>query len=363
MTLIRAGFLLFGLSLGLAALVLPMLERRAMRSGPVDQPGGRKDHGRTTPLTGGIAILLAVTLPAVVGLLVALLGEALVGDVLPEEIALHLEGIRTRAGELLVILLGAGVLMIVGHLDDRHDLSAWLRLLTQVACASALVFCGVRITLFLPWPWLHGVVTVLFVVFITNAVNFVDNMNGLCGGLVLIGGLHLLALAVATNQLFMAAILICLAGGLTAFLPRNFPVARSFLGDAGSTALGFLLASLTVAFTFTEGGPAWRPVVLPILVLAIPIADGVTVIAARLARGVHPFTAGHDHLSHRIVRSGLTPVGAVLVLWGVQFVVGVPLLIAGDVGWPIVAAVWGPVAAVAAFACFKLRLRSREASA
>ena len=142
---------------------------------------------------------------------------------------------------------------------------------------------------------MHVVLTVVFIVFITNAVNFIDNMNGLMAGVVTVGALHLLCLAAATGQLFIAAILACLVGGLLAYLPRNFPRARVFIGDAGSLAIGFLLASLTVAFTFEEGGSSFRPALLPLLVLAIPTADGLTVIAGRLRRGVHPFTAGHDH--------------------------------------------------------------------
>ncbi|NRA94966.1 MAG: undecaprenyl/decaprenyl-phosphate alpha-N-acetylglucosaminyl 1-phosphate transferase [Planctomycetes bacterium] len=331
---------MFGASLLIAAIVLPLLERRALKAGPVDRPGGRKDHARPTPLTGGIAVLLAVAIPAVAGLLLALRGAA-IGDVLPDELVVHLPGIRRRAPQLLAVLLGSAVIMLLGHVDDRRGLSPWLRLLVQGACAAGLVAVGLRATLYIESPALQVALTILFVVFTTNAVNFIDNMNGLMAGVVLIGALHLLGLAIATDQLFMAAILVCLAGGLCAFLPRNFPNARVFIGDAGSTALGFLLAALTLAFTFEDGAPSARPFLLPIAVLAVPLLDGVVVVGARLLRGVHPFTAGHDHLSHRLVRSGLTPTRAVLLLWAVQLLAGLPVVLLGGVPIDVLLTVWG----------------------
>jgi UDP-N-acetylmuramyl pentapeptide phosphotransferase/UDP-N-acetylglucosamine-1-phosphate transferase len=191
MGLIGAGLLLFAIALGLAGLVLPPQERQALRTGPVDRPGGRKDHGVATPLTGGIAILLAVAVPSVIGVLLAAFG-GVAEHVFAPEILEHLPGIRAKAGQLLTVLLGTGVLMVLGHLDDRRGLSPWLRLLVQTICAGALVAAGLRVTLHIPDPTLQVLVTVAFVVFVTNAMNFIDNMNGLMAGVVLIGSLTLL---------------------------------------------------------------------------------------------------------------------------------------------------------------------------
>ena len=115
-----------GAALIIAAIVLPLLERRALKTGPLDRPGGRKNHDRPTPLTGGIAVLLSVAIPAMAGLFLALRGVAM-GDVLPAELADHLPGIRRRAPQLLAILLGSAVMMLLGHIDDRRGLSPWLR--------------------------------------------------------------------------------------------------------------------------------------------------------------------------------------------------------------------------------------------
>lgn len=328
MTLVASGTALGLAAWLIARTALPALERRAHESGLVDLPGGRKRHDGALPLTGGIAVLLGVAIPSVGGVLLALAADGL-GLPLPPEIAVHLPGVRAKAPELLAILAGAAIHLLLGHVDDRRGLSPWLRLGVEALCAAGVAALGARVTLFLPWPAAHWVLTIVFIVFTTNAVNFIDNMNGLMGGVVLIACLHLLVLAVATRQLFLAAILLCLAGGLLAFLPRNFPKARVIMGDAGSLPLGFLLAALSVTFTFAEDPVAvpgrLLPVVLPLLLLFVPLADGVTVVVSRLRRGVHPFTAGRDHLSHRLVALGLTPAQAVARLWLLAFLAGLPL--------------------------------------
>jgi len=347
-TLPSAGLLLFGVAILISASLLPFLERIARGTGAVDAPGGRKQHEGPTPLAGGIAVLTAVVVPATVGLLVALRAWHESGWV-PDELLVHLPGVRRRAPQLLCILAGTAVMMVLGHIDDRRGLSPWLKLAVQGACAAMLTVAGLHISLYLDSPvWQIGL-TILYVVFITNAVNFIDNMNGLMAGVVLIGSLHLLTLAIATGQLFMAAILICLTGGLCGFLPRNFPRARVFMGDSGSLAIGFLLASLTVAFTFDEGPPSTRPFLLPAAILAIPAWDGLLVIVSRARRGVHPFTAGRDHLSHRLVARGLSPVRAVVTLWTIQFLAGVPVVLDGQVPFRVLATVWG-IATATAFA-------------
>ena len=147
--LVLTGTILFALSLGITCLALPPLERRAKARGLVDHPGGRKDHASPIPLVGGVAILLAVSVPALSGLFLALLGDTAVFS-LPEELASHLPGIRSKAGDLLLILAGSAAMLLLGHLDDRKGLSPWTRLLVQVVCATILAASGIRITLFVP---------------------------------------------------------------------------------------------------------------------------------------------------------------------------------------------------------------------
>jgi UDP-GlcNAc:undecaprenyl-phosphate GlcNAc-1-phosphate transferase len=340
------GCALFALAYVLARTLAPLVERTARARGYVDAPGGRKDHAAATAYGGGLVLLAAVAFPALAGLALALGAPA---DLLPPEIAVHLPGVRGTAPKLLAILVGAALHLVVGYVDDRRRLSAWTRLLLETAAALALVLADVRATAFLPSVAAQAALTVVFVVFVVNATNFVDNMNGALAGVATAQAACLLALAVATGQLFLAAILLCLLGGLLAFLPRNYPAARMFLGDAGSLLLGFLFAALVVAFDFADATrPAYLAFAAPLLILAVPLADGATVVVARLRRGVHPFTAGHDHLAHRLVARGLSRPRAAAALWAASgaagllalALLGVDPLLAGLVAAPFALFLW-----------------------
>ncbi len=335
---------LFALGYGVTHLLLPRLESAATAQGLVDQPGGRKSHARATPLAGGIAILAGVAIPCGLGVLWAFAAPSL-GIPVPEALGTHLPGVRAKAADLMVILGLAAVHLVLGHLDDRRDLAAWPRLAVELAAGLALAAIGIRITIWIDTPVLHWILTAGFVAFVTNAINFLDNMNGLMAGVTYLGCVHLLVLGLASGQLFMVAILLCVAGALLAFLGRNFPRASVFIGDAGTLSMGFLLAALTVAFTFDEPTERPRPAVpaavyLPLLVLAVPLADGLFVTITRLLRGVHPFTPGHDHLSHRLVRLGLTKVQATLCLWVIALGSGLAATL--HVPWRLAATVYGP---------------------
>jgi UDP-GlcNAc:undecaprenyl-phosphate GlcNAc-1-phosphate transferase len=328
MTLPGLGAAAFVLSFLIARLVLPRLEGGAGRSGLLDEPGDRKDHGRPMPLAGGVAILLAVAVPSVAGLLLAVIQPLLALPLSPELLA-HLPGVRSRAPELLAILLLAGLHLVLGYLDDRFELPPSPRLLVELAAGAALAALGMRITAGLPGPILHWILTMAFVAFTTNAVNFLDTMNGLMAGVVYLGTLHLVVLGTATGQLFMVAILLCLAGSLLAFLGRNFPRATVFMGDSGTLSVGFLLAALCVAFTFDPDHGAGRPflgpaVILPLLILLVPLGDGLLVVAARVRAGRHPFAAGRDHLSHRLAARLGSRTKATILLWAVAFLAGLP---------------------------------------
>ena len=166
--------------------------------------------------------------------------------------AVHADGLWSRAGELALILGLATVVMVMGLADDRVGLGWRLRLAVQVALALILVASGVRVTLF--WPFTHpvvgGALTVLWVVGLTNAFNFLDNMDGLAAGVGLIAALLFAGAQVAVGGLFVPAVLLVLVGALAGFLVHNRHPARLFMGDAGSNFLGFLLGALTVAGTF-----------------------------------------------------------------------------------------------------------------
>ncbi|HXB60406.1 MAG TPA: MraY family glycosyltransferase, partial [Candidatus Acidoferrales bacterium] len=184
----------------------------------------------------------------------------------------------------------------------------FIALLVAVACK--------RITLFVPNVAFSYVITILWLLTVMNAFNFMDNMNGLCAGVGAIGG-FMFALIAATDGEYLVALagfLIC--GALVGFLPWNFPNARSFLGDAGSQLVGYLLAVMAILPHFyTKQNPNRLAVLSPLLVLAVPLIDLAQVVVLRTFNR-KPFWIGDtNHLSHRLARAGLSRTRAVLVLW------------------------------------------------
>lgn len=297
-----------------------LIRRWAPAWGLIDQPAERKMHTTPTPLGGGIAIVIGVVLPLLLaqGTVALLVRAESVPAWMPSDVAVHLEGVLYRSGQLWGILAAGGVLLILGLLDDRFGVSWKWRLAVQFLLATALVAGGVRATLFITWPWLGMVVTVLWIVVLINALNFLDNMDGLCGGIALIASV-IFALVMLTGlsepRWLVGGCLLVLAGSVAGFLMHNWPPAKIFMGDAGSTFIGLLLGSMTVLGTFyEENGSRPHVILAPVCVLAIPLYDFSTVILIRLWRGQSPFQPDKNHFSHRLVELGLSRRDAVLTV-------------------------------------------------
>ncbi|AGA25693.1 glycosyltransferase family 4 protein [Singulisphaera acidiphila] len=305
-----------GLSLVLFAFVLSawfcsLVRQWAPRLGLIDIPAGHKGHKMPTPLGGGLAIWLATVAVLALGASVAGFGRG----ALPIELAKHVGGVWERAGELGTILGLATLIMFMGLVDDRLTLGWRLRLGVQVALATVLVLSGIRVTLFWPFnhPVLGGAVSVLWVVGLTNAFNLLDNMDGLAASVGLIAALLFVGAQVAVGSLFAPAVLLVLVGALAGFLVHNRYPARLFMGDAGSNFLGFMLGALTIAgtyFRYNAKSSSFN-VLAPLLVMAVPLYDTVSVIIIRLREGRSPFVGDRRHFSHRLVERGLTPPQAV----------------------------------------------------
>jgi UDP-GlcNAc:undecaprenyl-phosphate GlcNAc-1-phosphate transferase len=298
----------------------------APRVGLVDRPGGRKAHQAPTPLGGGVAIWLATL--GTIGL--ATLGAWLARPHASEVVGRLIDGAWDRAGPLALILGLATAIMAMGLIDDRFGLGWRVRLLVQVGLAAVLVASGEQATLFQTQPWLRWVaaaLTVLWVVGLTNAFNFLDNMDALAASVGLIAALLFAGAQVAVGSLFVPAVLLVLAGALAGFLVHNRPRARLFMGDAGSNFLGFLLGALTVAGTFTKAGYSPFGVLAPLLVMAVPLYDTASVILIRLREGRSPFQADRSHFSHRLVERGLTPPLAVATIDLVTLAAGLGALL------------------------------------
>ena len=315
--------------------VLTALARRwAPALGYVDHPGERKIHRVATPYGGGVAIYLSLFIGIAV---VAVISWLYGGKAAPSAEGLQLgagftelwAAFRASGSQLGLILACATFLFLLGVVDDRWGLSAAVKLFGQLMVALYLFREEVAITAFLRWPGASLLLTVLWVVGLTNAFNFLDNMNGLAGGLACVSGAIFFTVAVQTEQLFVAAMLAMVVGAVAGFLLFNYPKASIFLGDAGSLLLGFLLATLAIKFQFysySSGEPGhYRmfPIVLPLLIFAIPIYDITSVVILRLRAGESPLKADQRHFSHRLVALGMTQALAVFTILLLAFALGI----------------------------------------
>jgi UDP-GlcNAc:undecaprenyl-phosphate/decaprenyl-phosphate GlcNAc-1-phosphate transferase len=206
---------------------------------------------------------------------------------------------------------------IVGLVDDLKSLSPWPRFLIQSLFGIAIsVLLVATNTLGSPFGdnWVDIPITTLFIVGITNSINFFDNIDGGASGALAIAALFLFILSLQGGQFLIAALSIVLAGATLGFLLWNKPPARIYMGDAGALFLGILIASLAIRF---DPNPIDRiaSFSIPLLLLAIPILDTSVAVASRIRRRISPFQGGRDHLSHRLMRMGFNKRQSVLILW------------------------------------------------
>lgn len=294
---------------------------------------------RRIPNTGGVAIFGAIMIPllgaiAVVGLVPA---DTFTGWL--EPVRAHLPGLTAKRPAALTLAACLALLHLVGLFDDRRALGPTPKLVIMLGVAAATVwFSETRLLTFLDsrvgGPWLSILVTVGWIVVVTNALNFLDNMDGLAGGVALIAAACFLAGALVQGQWFVAACLALLVGSLAGFLVFNFPPAKVFMGDGGSLVIGFLLAFLTVRTTYIGEGPAgtnaWYGVLMPVVVLAVPLYDFTTVTILRLSQGKSPMVGDLQHVSHRFVGRGMSKQSAVLVIWGLTACTGIAGIFLGS---------------------------------
>lgn len=290
--------LLFLFSLVFVGALTPIVRKLAIQLQVIDQPSeAHKTHKEPVPYLGGVAI--------VIGVLVTTYGALLLSK------SYELFGIASAA------LLPAVFMGVVGLVDDIKKLSPWPRFIAQnmvgIAISIALVATD---TLGSPTgsQVLDVCLSVLWIVGITNSINFFDNVDGGSSGTVAISCIFLFLLAIQSDQFFIAALAIVVSGSTVGFLIWNRPPARIYMGDAGALFLGVLLATLTLRF---DPNPIDRfsSFAIPVFLIAIPILDTCVAVISRLQRGVSPFQGGRDHLSHRIMNGGVSKREALLQLW------------------------------------------------
>ena len=317
--------LVLAVSFVLAAVLVPVAGAIARRFDILDHPGPRKIHLRPTPRVGGIAVWAAFTIVVVTGYFgfPVLARLSLVQEHLPGPVAVLRESYRVE-GKLLAVVLGGAVAFVVGLLDDvlGRRFGPTGKLAGQALATLVLLSGGVR-TDFLLYEPFNVAVTLVWVIGITNAFNLLDNMDGLCTGVALVASFVLLLNAWLLGEFFINLVLLALVGSLLGFLVFNWYPASIFLGDCGSLFIGFTLAALTLLERYVSRAPStYFPVLMPVLVLALPILDTTTVVFIRLREHRPIYVGDSRHLSHRLVSLGMSRRLAVLTIYVLALGIG-----------------------------------------
>ena len=292
-------FILFVISYVLVGLLTPLMRKIALVQGVLDRPNSaHKSHKNPVPYLGGVAIIIGV--------------------VIVSYIALISNKFTWSNFWLATSVLGPAIVMgLVGLWDDLKSLNPLPRFIGQsiAGLVVAIIFIfndnignptGVTV--------LDAAITILWIVGICNSINFFDNLDGGAAGTVAITAIFLTYLAITGDQYFIAALSIVVAGSTLGFLIWNRAPARIYMGDAGALFLGLLIATLTVRFNPSTDNSA-TSFAIPVLLLAVPILDTTVAVFSRLRRKVSPFQGGKDHLSHRLIRYGLSRKVAAITLW------------------------------------------------
>jgi len=304
------SLLLFVCSLVLVGIITPAIRNLAIRFDVIDRPSeSHKTHSAPVPYLGGLSIVIGVVVITFAAILfssnIDLLGLA------------------------STVIAPAILMGIIGLVDDIKRLSPWPRFVVQniVGLSMALVLVSTN-TLGAPIGnfYLDLIITVFWIVGITNSINFFDNVDGGASGTVAISSMFLFIVSYQGGQYFVAALSIVLSGSTAGFLIWNRAPARIYMGDAGALFLGVLIASLTLRF---DPNPIDRVAsfAIPIFLLAVPILDTTVVVLSRLNRGVSPFQGGQDHLSHRLIQNYFSKRMAVLFLWAITTLFGLIALV------------------------------------
>lgn len=325
--------LLYLLTLGIpltgTMLVLPWIVRWSHAEGWLDAPGGRKQHAEPIPRLGGIAFFLSFTLTVLLGFLLAphLTTLTEIREAFPSVAAALSEAHQVRT-QLFGLLAGALVIFIVGLVDDLvgERLPVGFKFVGQCLAAAIAVGCGIQVE-FTGIASFNIVVSFLWILGISNAFNLLDNMDGLSAGVAVSSAFIFFLNALAMGEIFLCLILAAFIGALVGFLRFNLHPAKVFMGDCGALFIGFTLSSLTILEAYVSPASSTLfPVLMPVLVLAVPLIDTLSVIVIRLREGRPIYRGDRCHLSHRLVASGLAEPQAVKFLFLMTLALGMGAL-------------------------------------
>lgn len=314
----------------------PLVRAAAIRLGGYDVPTDRKLHQVPAPTFGGIAIYVGIVAAFAVAPALGELREAF------------------RFSEVFGLLVGGFVVLLLGILDDHRDLSPPAKLAGQIFAGGVLFLSGVQMSFFwLPGvgvislsPDIAAVLTIVWVLLLTNAVNYIDGLDGLAAGLAAIAGGGLFIYSTRLPSEFLGPdplaplATAALAGACVGFLPHNFNPARIFMGDTGAMPLGFFLAGATISLIGRYNGPgaaggrlALPLIFTPLVFLAVPLTNVALVTLRRLAARRPIFSADNEHIHDRLLRLGHSHRRAVLLMYGWALLLTAALVVAGTISW------------------------------
>lgn len=313
----------FFAALVVTLMMTPFVKRLGWRFGAIAVPDARRKHPEPIAMWGGLAVFVGVLVAAL------LWRQPTLGDMRllapsgnPSDIAQTASSLRLTSTFLLT-----GFLMVVlGMIDDRYELSAARKLLGQILIVALLWYLGVRIRS-IPFTgglqqfpdWASFLVTMVWIIGLVNAVNFIDGVDGLASGVCAIAA-GSLCLVLWSTASWASAASAALCGACLGFLRYNFHPAKIFLGDTGSMLLGFWLA--TIAIASNAKAAAATTLILPLIVMGVPVFDTLWAIVRRSLARQAPWKADRGHIHHRLLARGFTPVKTVLVLYSISFVLG-----------------------------------------
>lgn len=335
---------------GLAAWrFIPRVRLYSLRVGWADEPNPRRLNREPLPNAGGLAIFASVILALVIA---TLLRRIVIQDV---------------QVQILAILLGGSFLIMAGFIDDQFGLPPAFRLIVQLIAALLLAGVGIRIEV--AWGGSMAVVisillTVIWIMAITNAINLLDGVDGLAGGVSFITAVSLLAVS-AQDQAKAAATLVlaALAGAALGFLRHNFPPSHIIMGDSGAYFFGFVLSACSIlgSLKITTIFSLFPSVLFLLLLFAVPLADVVQVVFRRLLKRKNPLsTPGRDHLHHGLLARGLSQTRTTLILWGVTLLANVVALIVQGMSAAVVVSTALGIVILLAFIVWRRRRALRK---
>jgi UDP-GlcNAc:undecaprenyl-phosphate GlcNAc-1-phosphate transferase len=329
----------FAGALALSLILVPVVRAFALRRTIVDTPGAHKSHQSPVPYLGGLAMVVAFSAAVIAGALLRQDTSFGDGTVLITNGGLFGAGFGPF-GELLAVLGLALCLSAMGLVDDLRGLNPSLRLGIEFVIASTLVVLGIQFQSPLN-DSVDAIITLVWVIGITNAMNLLDNIDGLAAGVTAVAASAIFVIAILYEQPLTALLAIGLAGCTLGFLRSNFNPATIYMGDAGSLYLGFLLAYLGLKLRVDQ--TEWTQLFVPVVIMGVAILDTTLVVVSRIHRGVNPFEGGQDHISHRFLRLSVSVRRGVTVILMGAVVLGILGIALAEMearhGWLILTAI------------------------